>query len=697
MQDQTITTLPFDFKTNYAKKVQFNFTITCGKMEPGKIVTYFDKDKITCGICLGRKVNRLHLLSEHNRETNLNLNRVIHSSEKILNLKLSKEELLKTLRSIISKEEELKESVDTEELWNLLQGEGESFDSNYIAEIAFGANPTSEQSAAMLRSLYEDKIHFKFKEGKFTIHPPHQVQQILMKLQRDAERETELEEGSAWIKIKWDGIPIEDPPGKDRYLALLRELAIFGSESPEYQKVKQLLKRANLNQSDAPFKLLVKMGEFKEDENLLLLRYGIPTQCTPQSSAETEEICHNFNTKLISLKNKRRDLTSLEVFSIDSETTRDVDDAISIEMDETSYQVGIHIADVAHYIIPESYLDKEACERTTSIYLPEGKIPMFPPPLSEDILSLVERKERLAISIIIHFNSSNEIKEFNFFTSVIKVHNRYTYTQSDNQINSDKKLLCLFQLAQHLRGKRVKAGALFLPIPELTIKVDEHKTIHVCKRERETPSEIIISELMILTNWLCASFLQEKGIPLIYRNQSEPREIVEGAGKDNLFLNYKQRRLLNRVTLSTVPGNHSSLGLKPYSTSTSPIRRYMDLIAQRQLRSALIEDRKPYSEEELKQMIVDTEFNKTKINLVQEQRHKFWLIKYLEGKIGETFPALVVNHAFNRCELVLTDYLLETSVPSSKKAEPISPGATIEVKLEAADASKGIIRVIPTK
>ena len=242
----------------------------------------------------------------------------------------------------------------------------------------------------------------------------------------------------------------------------------------------------------------------------------------------------------------------------------------------------------------------------------------------------------------------------------------------------------------------MKAGALFLPIPELTIKVDEHKTIHVCKRERETPSEIIISELMILTNWLCASFLQEKGIPLIYRNQSEPREIVEGAGKDNLFLNYKQRRLLNRVTLSTVPGNHSSLGLKPYSTSTSPIRRHMDLIAQRQLRSALIEDRKPYSEEELKQMIVDTEFNQTKINLVQEQRHKFWLIKYLEGKIGETFPALVVNHSLNRCELVLTDYLLETSVPSSK-AEPIPPGTTTEVKLEAADASKGIIRVIPTK
>ena len=665
-------------------------------MEPGKIVTYFDKDKIACGICLDKKGGRLHLLSEYNREVNLNLNRVIHSSEKTINLKLSKDELLKTLKTIISREETIKASVDTEGLWNLLQGEGESFDLPYMAEIAFGANPASEQTAAILRSLFEDKIHFKFKDGKFKAHTPHQVQQIMMKSQRDTEREKELEEGGAWLIQKWDGIPAEDPPKKDYYLALLRELAIFGSEAPEYQKGKQLLKRANLNQPDAPFKLLVKMGELQEDENLFLPRYKIPTQWAPETLEEAGEICRKFNTQAISLNNKRKDFTSLEVFSIDSETTRDIDDAVSVEIEGTSYKVGIHIADVAYFITPESCLDKEAYARAASIYFPEAKIPMFTPLLSEDILSLVEGKDRLAISIIIHFDSSHKIKEFNFFPSIIKVHHRYTYTQSDNRINSDKNLSYLFNLAKHLRDKRVKAGALFLPIPELIIRVDEHKTIQITKRERETPSEIIISELMILSNWFCASFLQERGIPLIYRNQLEPREMVEGAGKDNIFLNYKQRRLLNRAILSTVPGNHSGLGLKPYSTSTSPIRRYLDLIAQRQLISALIENRKRYSEEELKQMIVDIEINQAKINLVHEQRHKYWLIKYLEGKVGETYHALVLNHSLNRCELLLTDYLLETSIPSSTTGYLI-PGTTIEVKMETVDALKGLIRVVPIK
>jgi exoribonuclease-2 len=664
-------------------------------MEPGKIVTYFDKDKVTCGICLARKGNRFHLLSEHNRELNLNPNRVIHSSEKTLNLKLSKEKLLNTLKTTIRKQEELKEKVNTEELWNLLQGEEENFNLHYIAEIAFGTNPTSEQSAALFRALFEDKIHFKFKEGDFKVHTAHQVQKTLMKLQRDAERERELEEGSSWIRKIYDGIPVEDFPKKDHYLSLLRELAIFGSESPQYQKGKQLLKRANLTDPDAPFKLLVKMGELQEDENLLLPRYGIPTQWMHETLGEAEGIYQTFNSQLLSSKNKRRDLTSLKIFSIDSETTRDIDDALSIEVKGASYQVGIHITDVAHYIIPESHLDREAYERTTSIYLPEGKISLFPPLLSEDILSLVAGKDRLAISIIIHFDSSNEIKEFDIFPSVVKVHRRYTYTQSDSQINSDKNLSYLFHLTKHLREKRVKAGALFLPIPELIIRVDEKKAIQVTKRERETPSETIISELMILTNWFCASFLHERGIPLIYRNQLEPRELVEGAGKDNLFFNCEQRRLLNRVILSTTPGNHSSLGLKPYSTFTSPIRRYSDLISQRQLRSALIEDRKPYSEDKLKQMIVDTEINQTKINLLHEQRHKYWLVKYLDGKVGETLPALVLSHSLNRCELLLTDYILEVSIPSSP-SDHLSPGTTIEVKLESADAQKGVIRVIPT-
>jgi exoribonuclease-2 len=661
-------------------------------MQPGTIVTFFDKDKLTCGICLECKGNRLHLLSEQNRTLKLNLNRVIHHSEKPLNPDLSKDELLKQLKITILAAEHLMESLDTEELWQLLHDEGENFDLPALAELAFGAHPTSEQSAATLRALFADKIHFKFKNGVFAVHPPDKVEQILIKLQRDAEREEELQEGSTWLRKIWDGISVEDPPGKNRHMNLLRELAVLGSDAPEYQKGKELLKRAQINHTDAPFQLLVKLGEMREDENLLILRYGIPTDWSSETEREAEAINRSFNTQTISAMNTHRDMTALEVFTIDSETTRDVDDAVSVDISETSYQVGIHIADVAYHIVPGSQLDREASERMASIYLPEGTIPMFPPLLSEGMFSLTEGQHRLAISVMVDFDSSYEVKSFAITPSVVKVDRRYSYAQSNDLLNSNKSLSSLFEIARHLREKRLQAGALILPLPEMNVKVDESGTVQVSRRERETPSEVIISELMILTNWLCAGYLQERGVSLVYRVQPEPKELLEGAGGGELFINYRQRRLLSRMMLSTSPESHSSLGLTPYSTFTSPIRRYLDLVAQRQLCSALLNDRKPCSEEELKQLIVDTEMNQPKINLIQVQRQKYWLLKHLEGKVGEPLTGLVVRTWANRTELLLNDYLFETSIPSSP-GNALTLGSTVTLKLEQVDSRSGLIRV----
>jgi exoribonuclease-2 len=278
-----------------------------------------------------------------------------------------------------------------------------------------------------------------------------------MKLQRDAEREKELEEGSTWLRKKWDGTPVEDPPRKDYYLALLRELAIFGPDSPECAQGKQLFKSAHLDDPDTAFKLLVKMGEIREDENLLIYRYGIPTQWTSEALRESEKIYQDCTVPSLSIKKKRTDLTTLPLFSIDSETTRDIDDALSIEREETGCRVGIHIADVAEHIAPGSHLDKEAAERTTSLYLPEGTIPMFPPLLSEDALSLVDGENRLAISVIIHFDHSYAVTEYAIFPSVIKVRHRYTYTHSDEQIERDTNLSYLLHLAHHLRAQRLRA------------------------------------------------------------------------------------------------------------------------------------------------------------------------------------------------------------------------------------------------
>lgn len=663
-------------------------------MKAGTIVSYFDKDRITSAICLECKETRLHLLTAQNREINLGVSRVIHSTPTALKADSSRENLLKTLKTLLEEAETLKAGINTEELWNLVQGEADRLDVPYLAALIFGSSPTSAQTAATLRALYDDKIHFKFNQGSFIIHTAGQVQQIEMKLQREAERERDLGEGSDWLRKKWAGIPVDEPARKSHYVELLRGIAVFGDEYPEAQKASELLKRAQLNQPDAALKLLIKMGEMEENENILLERHGIPAAWTQEALQESEHIRQSFNEELPPAHPLRQDLQNLAVFSIDSETTRDVDDAVSLELSDAGSRVGIHIADVAEFILPGTQLDKEAAERTASLYLPEGKIPMLPTPLSEDILSLTEGKSRLAVSIVIQFDRSLDLTGFTVLPSVIRVSRRYTYVEANGLISDSSDLSYLYELARHLREKRISVGALLLPIPELNITVSEDGAIQICKRERELPSEILISELMILTNWLCAEFLRQQAVPLVYRNQPPPRDTIPGAGKDNLVLNLRQRRLLNRVTLSTTAGSHSSLGLQPYSTFTSPIRKYADLVAQRQLKAALSGDQKPHSEEELKQIIADLEINGAKINLVQEQRNRCWLTKYLEGKIGDTLNALVINQAFNRCDLFLTDYLVETSIPCSPSSV-LTPGTALRVRLDRVDVFTGTIRVSP--
>jgi exoribonuclease-2 len=663
-------------------------------MKPGTIVSYFDKDRITSAICLECKETKLHLLTEQNREINLGASRVIHSTPTSLKADSSRDNLLKTLKILLEEAEALKGGINTEELWNLVQGEADRLDVSYLAALVFGSSPTSAQTAATLRALYDDKIHFKFNQGSFIIHTAEQVQQIEMKLQREAERERDLAEGSDWLKKKWAGTPVDDPARKSHYVELLRGIAVFGDEYPEAPKVSELLKRAQLNQPDMALKLLIKMGAMGENENILLERHGIPSGWTQEALKQSEHIRQSFNGALPPVHPLRRDLQNLAVFSIDSETTRDVDDAVSLELSDEGSRVGIHIADVAEFILPGTPLDKEASERTASLYLPEGKIPMLPTPLSEDILSLAEGQSRLAVSIVIQFDRSLNLVGFTIFPSVISVSRRYTYAEANDLISDRGDFSYLYELARHLREKRVGAGALLLPIPELNITVEEDGTIQICKRERELPSEILISELMILTNWLCAEFIRQQAVPLVYRNQPPPRETIAGAGKDNLVLNLRQRRLLNRVTLSTSAGSHSSLGLKPYSTFTSPIRKYADLVAQRQLKAALLGDRTPHSEASLQQIIADIEVNGSKINLVQEQRQRYWLTKYLEGKIGNTLNALAINQAFNRLDLFLTDYLIETSIPCSPASAP-APGTTMTVRLDKVDVFTGTIRVSP--
>ncbi|MHC4886503.1 MAG: ribonuclease R [Planctomycetota bacterium] len=316
---------------------------------------------------------------------------------------------------------------------------------------------------------------------------------------------------------------------------------------------------------------------------------------------------------------QRLDLTELITFTIDPETARDFDDAISLERDQDGYVLGVHIADVSHYIKPGSALDREALERSTSIYLPSRVIPMIPPELSNDLCSLRPQEERPALSVFLRIDKDGAIGSSWCHRSIIFSRRRMTYREvydlleNDNLADGfeDKELLSrlrsLRTLAATLRKLRNKRGAIELIIPEYKVNVDdEGKAVGMEKVEHDF-SHQMVEECMLAANVALATLAANHALPILYRTHDAPDE--EDMKELSVFLTdcgypFKlpfSRPKLNKVLLK-VQGSleehavnlavlramqqavyspdlreHYALAYERYTHFTSPIRRYPDL------------------------------------------------------------------------------------------------------------------------
>ena len=281
----------------------------------------------------------------------------------------------------------------------------------------------------------------------------------------------------------------------------------------------------------------------------------------------------------------REDLRHLPCFTIDGPDTRDYDDALSIIIEGDELQVGVHISDVAAVISQESLLDRTAASRASSHYLPRRQIPMIPPELSQDLLSLKKDSDRLSISLLIRFNRLGEIIDYRFTPGVIRVRQQLIYEDVTATLENknDPIMEELHKLCLRLRQKRIDQGALNLSLPEVEFAFSDESLVSLALEEQDTPSRMIVAELMIIYNSLTAAFCEENDIPILYRNQGQPGERFPFDECGYVYYVFRQRRKLSPLHISTVPAKHSGLGVDLYTQATSPIRRYLDLVIQRQL------------------------------------------------------------------------------------------------------------------
>ncbi|MBT8332201.1 MAG: RNB domain-containing ribonuclease [Deltaproteobacteria bacterium] len=661
-------------------------------MESGSIVEYIDRQTIMCAVVLEVKNQRLRLLTENNREVNLSCKRLLHRDKIRLDLTLGRDRMVETLKDVVRKREKLINTIDIRDLWEVLNSEQNLIDLATMTEFCFPESPSGDHEAAVMRALFNDRLYFKFNPDGFRPNSEKQVE-LLAAQRKAAQRKQEVTEAcGSWLKSILNSTGPIDPasvtPLVQEFIEILRSYYLFGKESKDDTIARSMMARAGVESLQDIFRVLVRLGVFKENENLELLRH--------QVSADFNETVLTRAAQLVSSKPmgavaERRDLTHMSLMTIDGQGTLDFDDAISIEEKDDGFRLGVHISDVGHFIKKNDVVDQEASARSSSIYMPDQKISMLPSALAEGLCSLKAGLERPAISIMIDLSAQAEIMSTEILQSLIKVKHQLTYYEVNNAMEDNPQKRILLDIANKFRQKRLDDGAVQITVPEISIWVNENQEVTVNQVNRESPGRFLVSELMIMANGLMANHLKERQLPAIFRSQREPRQRLYKNNAGTLFQNWMQRRLLSRFILSTEPDWHSGLGLNAYITATSPIRKYSDLINQRQIRASLgLES--AYRSDQITDIIKSLELPMSLVGRFQYTRHRYWLLKYLENQVGQKEEAIVLHKARRKYQILLNRYMLECDLPITSGIE-LQPEDLIQVTIQRVSARQDIIQV----
>ena len=656
-------------------------------MSQGKIIEYIDQGKIICSLCLQDKVNKLQLLTSSNRQISLSPKRAILTSKTTIDLSRPREEFLEELKQAEERRCKLKAQVNVSELWDLVENERESFDDEYLAQLVFGEAITDDHRSALIRALFSDHLYFKLKDGRFLPNSEERIDQIRRQRQEEALREERLVQGSAWLKEAQKGRKPEAPPCKDYVIQLLTQLALYGNEAPDFKHGKELLEKAAIPDIGKARSVLIKLGVWDQDENLDLHKLRIGTGFSEKELSESRRL----QREGIDLGH-REDLRHLPVITIDGPSTRDFDDAISLEVTDDILHLGIHISDVSALILPDTILDTNAAERGSSIYLPRNYIPMIPPNLSQGKLCLEQEVDRPSISLMTSFDKNGNLLEHRFVPSVIHVRKNLTYDMVNEDLDTDEVFREMYRLSHILREKRVEKGALNLSLSDLEIDFHDNGSFSSKLVPQETPSRSMVAEFMILYNWLAARFCRDNLIPVLFRTQPEPSERLPADETSYIYYVFQQRRKLSPLSIDTSPKPHSGLGLDMYTHFTSPIRRYLDLVMQRQLACFLVGKTIPYDKDMLDKVRILVVPTTKEIETMKRNRIRYWVLKHLRQHHGEEYNAIVLNELRNKYRVLLTDFLQIGEIRRELHFS-LCPSDEISVEIKKADPWSGILQL----
>jgi ribonuclease R len=445
--------------------------------------------------------------------------------------------------------------------------------------------------------------------------------------------------------------------------------------------------------------VLGEQGENDTEMNAILAEYGFPLSFPAEVEHDAEQISADITPAEIA---KRRDFRDTITFTIDPFDAKDFDDALSFKkLENGNYEVGVHIADVAHYIIPDSALDKEAFERGTSVYLVDRVIPMLPERLSNGLCSLRPNEDKLCFAAVFELDEQANIVTEWFGKTVIHSNRRFTYEEVQEVIEAQEgdfkdEILKLNELAYILRERKFKNGAISFETTEVKFKLDDKgKPTGVYIKERKDAHKLI-EDFMLLANRKVAEFIAKKGkgkqkYTFVYRAHDSPKpealasfahfasrfgykintksdkdiarslnhlmEDVEGKKEQNV-LTHLAIRSMAKAIYTTKTSSHYGLAFDYYTHFTSPIRRYPDVMVHRLLLHYL-SGGQSVSEDMYEKMSQHSSQMEKRAADAERASVKYKQAEYLQDQVGNVFEGVIsgvtewgmyVEIVENKCE-----------------------------------------------
>lgn len=647
-------------------------------MEKIDIVEYFEGNETHFAKITEEKDNRVVIEKASKQKLKLSSNRILFQ-----HTVSSENTLSEAIASLSQSIESHKHNISVVDLWELAHEDIRDYS---VAELAsfFVDSPSSIIQSALFHSIREEKNHFKRKGLMVTPRTSEQIEEILVQEKKEKEKQEIYSFYSDNIGLAMRNDSLANPEIFNYLISWLKD-----PTSPVLTAV--IEKYANGQDSRFfVYNVLKNNGVVSPETDKFAIIYGVATEFPEAVSQEADQLETDITG--------REDLSHLTSYTIDSVETKEIDDAISFDKIGDDFLVGIHITDLGSYLPPDSLLDQEAAQRVSTIYLETGEIPMLPPKLCHDKLSLVKGELRPALSALFTFSPDFTLLDKRVTLSNLSVSNKISYDELDlilkkSKADPDYDFNILKRITDYLREQRVEAGAIEINRPEIEIRVKNNE-ISLKSNNQRSISRRIISELMILMNSTVAEFAAKNDIPFIYRIQEMPSEDYKHYLQPDYYdpiMNDKLIRLLRPSNLSSLPSKHYGLGLNFYSQITSPLRRYFDLIMQRQITSFIRIQSPLYTQEELLSFISNIEETNKNYSQLYSSSFNYWFFKYLEqNMLYEPLPAVVVSDNQNNYTCELLSFGKRYNI---RTKERLSVGDTVNLIIDKVDAEKDIIKL----